>query len=151
MSEDRAVDLARGPHSAVAHARRLTIAGQTFERVCVRRTGVAVYRGDQTYLRIGPELAAELDLHKAMLSFGFPVAGILGEGMHEGFAYFIEESLGPQTLGDRFEEELDARGGITDEGFAEFMDVVERQTWAQLSMPPRPASADEFDHVLGTH
>ncbi|HEU0285449.1 MAG TPA: phosphotransferase [Nocardioidaceae bacterium] len=112
---------------------------------------MAVYRGDQTYLRIGPGLAAELDLHKTMLSFDFPVAGILDEGVHERFAYFIEESLGPQTLGDRFEEQLDAGGGIVDEGFADFMSIVERQIRAQLSMPTRPVSADEFDHVTGAH
>ena len=151
MSEDRAVDLARSPHSAVAHPYPLFLAGQAFERVCVRSTGVAVYRGDQAYLRIGPGLAAELDLHKTMLSLDFPVAGILDVGVHEGFAYFIEESLGPQTLGDRFEEQLDAGSGITDGGFAEFMDVVERQARAQLSMPTRPVSADEFDHVTGAH
>lgn len=149
MGADRAVDLARSPDSVAAHPPHLSLAGQTFERVCVRRTGVAVYRGERSYLRIGPGLVAELDLHKTLLSFGFPVAGILIEGVHEGVPYFVEESLGAQTQGDRFEAELDAGGEITAEGFAEFMAVVERQSRAQLSMPTRSVSVSEFGRLTG--
>jgi Phosphotransferase enzyme family len=71
--------------------------------------------------------------------------------VHDGLTYFIEESLGAETLGDRFEAALDAGKGITDDGFADFLDVIGRQTHAQLTLRRRPASGREFERLIGVH
>src|SRR6185295_16172355 len=103
---------------------QLRMKDQDFEQVCVRRSGVAVYRGDGTYLRIGSGLEPELEAHRFMLEHGFPVARILAHGMHEGLPYAIEESLGDLTLGDRFEAGLADGEDMHEDGFSAFVDVV---------------------------
>jgi hypothetical protein len=129
--------------------RRLTLRGRDFEQVCVRRTGVAVYAGDGTYLRIGPGLAAELDMHRQMLRHGFPVATILEQGLHEQLPYYVEESLGPTTLGDVFLAEAEARGGISDQSLAGFSDVMARHARAQAAIDTPEWSADVFAELVG--
>src|SRR4051794_17800916 len=84
---------------------RLHVDDTDFERVCVRRSGVAVYRGETGYLRIGSTLEPELAVHRLMLERDYPVPRILHVGRHDGVLYVIEESLGSQTLGDRFTAE----------------------------------------------
>ncbi|MFL6133810.1 MAG: hypothetical protein ACJ72A_13460 [Nocardioidaceae bacterium] len=118
---------------------RLHVDDTDFERVCVRRSGVAVYRGETGYLRIGSRLEPELAVHRLMLERDYPVPRILHVGRHDGVLYVIEESLGSQTLGDRFAAEQRADGRISDEGFSLFLAVAERYATAQ-SASARPAA-----------
>jgi Phosphotransferase enzyme family len=115
----------------------LHLHGTDFELVCVRRSGVAVYRGDTRYLRIGAELQPELAVQRLMLERGYPVPRILHVGGHDGVPYLIEESLGAHTLGDRFEAEQRVDGRISDEGFALFLAVTERYARAQAASARR--------------
>lgn len=130
---------------------RITLGGRSFELVCVRRSGVAVYRGDSTYLRLGPGLAEELAAHRHLHAHGFPVARILQEGTHDGVPYMVEESLGAGTLGDRFSAEVDAHGTVGDASFSLFQDVVARHARAQAAMAVTSsrADADDFARVVG--
>ena len=121
--------------------KRLSLHGQAFEQVCVRRTGVAVYRGDDTYLRIGPGIEAELVIHRQLLEHGFPVAAIVAVGEREGSAYFVEESLGAITLGDRFDAELAQSGRVSAGTFDEFLAVApDREAGFELLRRHRRAS-----------
>lgn len=97
----------------------------------VRRSGVAVYRGETGYLRIGAALEPELAVHRLMLEHGYPVPRILDVGRHDGALFVIEESLGAETLGDRFASEQRTRGSITEEGFRVYLAVAERHAVAQ--------------------
>ena len=117
----------------------LHLHGTDFELVCVRRSGVAVYRGDTRYLRIGAELEPELAVQRLMLERGYPVPRILHVGRHDGAPYLVEESLGVQTLGDRFEAEQRVDWRISDGGFAIFLAVAERYARAQAASA-RPAA-----------
>jgi hypothetical protein len=114
--------------------KRLSLKGTDFERVCVRRSGVAVYRGDAGYLRIGTTLEPELAVHRLMLDRDYPVPRILHVGRHDGVLYVIEESLGSQTLGDRFAAEKRADGRVSDAGFSLLLAVAERYARAQAAM-----------------
>ncbi len=78
----------------------LELGGARFERLCVRRTGVAVFRGPGRYLRVGTAVLAELDVHRQMIQLGYPVPDILETGEHDGTPYVIETSMGEPTLGD---------------------------------------------------
>ena len=109
----------------------LHLHGTDFERVCVRRSGVAVYRGEIGYLRIGAALEPELAVHRLMLEHGYPVPRILHVGRHHGALFVIEESLGAETLGDRFASEQRTQGSITDEGFRVYLAVAERYALAE--------------------
>ena len=127
----------------------LRLEGADFERVCVRRTGVAVYRGDGVYLRIGHGLEQEVATHLQMIANGFPVAGIIKQGVYDGQTYLVEESLGARTLGDAFDAELEAAEAISAGSFAAFMDVVGRYAWAQAGMVRPPGTARDFEQLVG--
>jgi Phosphotransferase enzyme family len=112
---------------------RVHLCGSDFEIVCVRRSGVAVYRGDNAYLRIGAVLEAEIAAHRLMLERGYPVARILSTGRHGGVPYMIETSLGRMTLGDRFSAEHEVDGRISEQGFGIYLTVAERYARAQAA------------------
>lgn len=128
---------------------RLTLRGRDFERVCVRQTGVAVYRGEGVYLRIGPGLEAELDVHRRMSAIGCPVATIVEHGLHQELPYYVEQSLGPSTLGDLFLADREARGAVSDRSFGVFSDVMARHASAQAGMGPAAWSPDAFGVLVG--
>jgi hypothetical protein len=120
-----------------------------FDRVCVRTTGVGVYRGGETYLRIGPGLASELSTHRLLLRRGFPVARILEYGYRRRLPYYVEESLGPSTLGDLFAAEVDSTGGVSDASFAHFTEVLGRQIRAQARTATSGWSRAAFAELVG--
>ena len=129
--------------------RRLTLRGRRFDRVCVRQTGVGVYRGAETYLRIGPGLATELATHRQMARRAFPVAQILEHGYLGRLPYYVEESLGASTLGDIFATEVDARGSVSDESFERFSDVIAQHAVAQARMATPRWSVGAFAELVG--
>jgi Phosphotransferase enzyme family len=127
----------------------LTLRGRPFDRVCIRSTGVGVYRGDETYVRIGPGLASELATHRQLARRGFPVARVLEHGYRRGLPYYVEESLGPSTLGDLFQAEMDTGGTVSDESFARFRGVMERHARAQARMATTRWSCVAFAELVG--
>jgi len=127
----------------------LQVDGQLFRLVCVRRTGVAVYRGDGSYLRWGDALASELQAHLEMLDRGHPVADIIEVGHFEGSLYYVERSLGEQTFGDACEDPIDRGGSMGPEEFTGFLDVMRRHAHAQLVGHQRTRPPGEFAEFIG--
>jgi Phosphotransferase enzyme family len=109
------------------------VGGQRFTLHHARPSGVALYRGEGAYMRVGPPHALEPEYraHVRLLALGFPVAALLDRGEAGGQFYFVEESLGAETFGDRFDSET-GRGGVTEASFAAFLAVVRRYAAAQL-------------------
>ena len=111
---------------------QVEVDGKRFDLVCRRRTGVAIYRGSGTFLRLGDGVDAELAVHRQMNAWGYPVAEVLAVGELRGCPYYIEVSLGAQTLGDAYAEQLNARGRVEDADFSLFADLMLRLARAQL-------------------
>lgn len=127
----------------------LQLNGRLFTLVSVRRTGVAVYRSDETYLRLGDGAARELESHRQMQRDAYPVAEILEVGHHEGSLYYIESALGDRTFGDAYAETVAESGCPTDEQFAGFLDVMRRHAHAQLTGENRSCEPQAFAEFLG--
>jgi hypothetical protein len=129
---------------------RLDLDGASFELVCVRRSGVAVYRGDRGYLRLGTAVASELAAHREMLERGYPVADILEVGVHGGSTYFLETSLGTGTIGDACAERGGGSGQLmSSREFSAFRGIMTRWAHAQLTARRRPPSVTELADFLG--
>lgn len=121
--------------------------GTCFELIKSQRGGdSAVYKGNQSYLRIGTpkKIQTDLALHKRMESAGFPVAKLITEGEIDGQAYFIESSIGEKTLSQTFAEETETVGTITVESFNQFLHVTDQFARAQLRTQTRVKDFDEF-------
>jgi hypothetical protein len=110
---------------------------------------VAIYRGDEAYLRIGPGLSAELATHRQMARRAFPVAAILEHGYRGRLPYYVEQSLGSSTLGDIFDAEVDTRGSVSDESFEQFTEVISRHARAQARMATARWSVGAFAEFIG--
>lgn len=122
---------------------------RVFELVCVRHSGVAVYRGNGVYLRLGNAASHELELHRQMLDAGYPVADILEVGEHAGSMYYIEASLGPSTLGDEYADGNSDGRPMSGEQFAAFLYVMRQHAHAQLNAPRRPWRPEQFSEFIG--
>ncbi len=124
----------------------ITITGKNYILADIQRGGSAIYKDDVSYLRIGDpkKIQKDLNLHKEMESYGFPVAKLLGEGRYEDMHYFIEESLGDNHFGQIFKNETEQNGFVSDKSFDSFMKVIgtfakaqiktisENQDWAEF-------------------
>jgi len=113
----------------------ITIDDQTYTFVCGNRfRGRAVYRGNGAYLRIGlPALVErELTLHHQLLAYGFPIASLLGTGIHDGQPYFIEAALGDPVFGDFMEAETQEQGAVSEASFRSLLALILRWGEAQL-------------------
>ncbi|MBV9159298.1 MAG: phosphotransferase [Candidatus Kaiserbacteria bacterium] len=125
----------------------ITLNGERFQRVARQqiegRHKALVYKGADSYLRIGQKSAIQRDLkhHREMAAAGFPVAKILATGEHGGQSYFIETSLGEKTFRVLFDENFREKCAIDDALFDSFIDVTRRYLAAQLSarVPAAPA------------
>lgn len=111
----------------------LHIEGKQFQLLGTQRSGAAVYRGSECFLRIGEKsaIAHDLALHREMERAKYPVAPILSEGTHEDKMYFIEASLGPRSFKALFEEDTLASGAITAQHFSDFTAVAKKLYAAQ--------------------
>ena len=111
----------------------LIVEGKGFELVKTQRIGASVYRGDGTFMRIGPLAAIEklLKLHRKMDAAAFPVAQIVEEGELDGRHYYIEESLGPKRFGELFADDMVKGGAITSSHLKQFIEIVSQFAEAQ--------------------
>lgn len=95
----------------------------------------AIYKGADTFLRLGTNerIVRDATIHKRMESAGFPVARLLEEGEYEGRFYYKETSLGVEHYGELFAQDVKKYGCISDERFADFLDIMERFARAQIT------------------
>lgn len=128
---------------------RIEVNGRSFDLVCVRRSGVAVYRGDDAYLRLGAATVPEVAMQRRLLAGGFPVAEILEVGEHGGSPYFVEASLGRDTWGDAHEGRIDAGGRVSDQEFWVFGEVMLQWARAQLGGERSPWQSGDLADLLG--
>lgn len=130
----------------------LTINNQAFEHLKTRTyRGVSIYRGSESFLRIGPhkEINRERNDHTHLLSQHFPVAHILEYGEYRDQAYYIEESLGTQTISDLFIEDTEKKWAISSLHFESFLALIERLTRAQIqSREVQAKSVTDFAHGI---
>lgn len=127
----------------------IEVRGRVFELVVRRRTGVAVYRGDGAYLRIGDAITPELEVHRRMLAEGYPVPEVLEVGEHGGSPYVIEASVGAATLGDLWEERARSDGTVSDGEYTVFRGLMLRWARAQVAGEARPWQRDDLAGLLG--
>src|SRR3569832_174022 len=127
-----------------------TIEGAQYELVRAQRSGVCVYRGKDSYLRIGPKelIAKQLETHRHMESSGFPVAKLLSEGSDEDDAYFRESSLGDKRFLELFEDDIASSGNISGDRFAQYLVLIEKYLVAQLASGERSRNVDSFRHAV---
>ncbi len=93
------------PKSSKTPEETVELDGQQFTHVKTRAyTPVSVYRGENSFLRIGPKdlISSELHLHRKLLNFGFPVSSIISEGEKDGRYFYVETSLGDTHFGNVF-------------------------------------------------
>lgn len=107
--------------------------GRTFELLREQRSGIALYKSIDAYMRVGPQerIAREVETHRAMEAARFPVAKILAAGSFPSADYFVEEALGDKTFRILFEEDIAQEGSISSSNFKAFLHVVERYLTAQ--------------------
>lgn len=131
---------------------QVTIKGKTYGHVDTQRDGVsAIYKDETTYVRIGQpdKIRKDLELHKKMEQFNFPVAKLLGEGEMEGMTYFIEESLGDKCYGLIFQNETEKFGQIQDQTFDQFLAICLKFATAQLKTVTKDQPWEKF--AVGVH
>lgn len=114
--------------------KRLFLEGISFDLLGTQRSGAAVYRGENAYLRIGEKTAIAHDLmqHHEMEKHKYPVAPVIAEGELNERAYFIEKSLGPKSFRAIFEEDYLDRGVVADPHFNQFVSVMKKLHTAQV-------------------
>lgn len=115
----------------------LQIDGRTYEHVQRYRPhdehDVRIYRGNDQFVRIGPAptVDAILAIHTNLTRAGIPVPRITSIGTLGGEKYFMESSLGDETLRRQFAREVEESGSIREESFRAFTGIVRRYLLAQ--------------------
>lgn len=124
----------------------VVIEGKEFSLLGTQRSGAAIFRGADSYLRMGEKSAILYDLahHREMESAKYPVAKILSEGEYEDKMYFIEESLGPKSFRAIFQEEYTASGAVSSEQFNAFTGVAKKLYTTQLKAKRDAWNIGEF-------
>lgn len=137
-------------YNIMINAKTIEIEGTTYSLVKnrVHTPDIAIYSSGtaSTYLRIGPaaKIEEERKQHEQLYKAGFPVAEISGSGKLKSKAYYIEKSLGFQTISDLFAEDVKEYGYITESNFSKFVELSTIFAKAQLSVPSKKASFKEF-------
>ncbi|MBX9906282.1 aminoglycoside phosphotransferase family protein [Patescibacteria group bacterium] len=112
----------------------LIINGEEYTFVKVRsHMPISIYKGTDTYLRIGPKnlIEQEINYHKNLLKFGFPIPEILHEGTYEDLCYFTESSFGDEHLGQIFGSNA-INSIVSDDDFSKLLNVVKIFAQAQI-------------------
>lgn len=112
---------------------------------------VSVYSDGSRFLRLGPGniILPELELHKSLLNYGFPVAALLEEGEYEGNNYFIEQSVGDEILGIEFMKDTISHGYISDANFYAFLKMCE--LFARAQIKTKLDTSDYEGFYIGIH
>lgn len=130
----------------------LTIEGKDYIFVKTRsHMPVSIYKGDGCYLRIGPPelIQGEIDYHRSLLEFGFPIPTILTIGEHLGYGYFIESSLGEEHFGEIFARTCTRDCIVYDTEFEKLLAIVEKFLSAQLkTVNLKPSTPELFRRLI---
>jgi aminoglycoside phosphotransferase (APT) family kinase protein len=126
----------------------IMIAGESFKHI-VSRELVSIYRGQDAYLRIGPEdvLRKEMEAHRRLHDLGFPVPPLIRDGEHKGLFYYIEMTVG-ETFGDIFDHEAGTHSNVREESFDAFLSIVIRYAQSQLQNQSSIEPTEAFRHML---
>ncbi|MFZ5391341.1 MAG: phosphotransferase [Patescibacteria group bacterium] len=86
------------------------------------------------YLRVGPieKIAAEVAFLRQLNNYNFPVPKIINQGEYDNFGYYIEESVGQFSFGDRFRQEYLVNGRVSSETFSNYCKMSIRFLVAQF-------------------
>jgi len=126
---------------------KIVINGKTFSHVKTREYApVSIYQSEDSFLRIGPKdlVLPELNLHKNLLEFGFPVPTITSEGEKDGKYYYTETSLGETLLGDIFWEDCKKRDFVSDDHFKLLLSLTETFARAQIKTAKSESAFESF-------
>lgn len=128
------------------------IKGKVFQHIKTRAyTPISVYKGEGLILRKGQKdlIEPELQTHKSLLGYGFPVPKIVEEDKLDTEYYYLEESLGDTLLGDLFWEDYKNNEEISDKNFEILLKISKQFASAQ----PKTISGerDEESFYLGAH
>jgi hypothetical protein len=106
----------------------------------------AIYKSQDSYLRIGEEkkINSDLNFHRKMESSGFPIAKLLSDGVLNGQKYYIESSLGEKHFGNLFADDIEHTGTISEPLFNSFLSIIEKFAGAQLSTYVQEKDFDGF-------
>jgi hypothetical protein len=129
----------------------IVLKGKSFTFVKSRHLlPVSVYKGEDSYLRVGPKeiLGPELELHRNLLRYGFPVPEIIEHGELNNEFYYLEASLGENHFGEIFREDCMEHGKISDENFSRFLEISKKFAKAQLKTELEP---NEEGFYIGIH
>ncbi|MBI3632792.1 MAG: phosphotransferase [Candidatus Vogelbacteria bacterium] len=130
----------------------IEVEGKRFEFVKTRTyTDFSIYKSGDLYLRIGSKniVTSELNFHKKLLEWEFPVAKITSEGELEGRYYYIETSQGDNLLGNLFVDDYKDFGSVTDRSFDILLDISKRFARAQLKTAKEEKNYESF--YIGVH
>src|SRR3989338_2222322 len=130
----------------------IKLQGKEFILVTTQRTEkISVYKGYNEFLRIGDRENIENNLHKhkQMLGYGLPISEIKEEGTIDNKAYYIESSLGEKHFGQLFSEDMKKAGRISNEHFAQFIEISRKFGESQLNTKIDRISLNSFP--LGIH
>ena len=99
-----------------------------------------------SFLRIGPKelISPELELHRKLLTYGFPVPQITSEGIKDGRQYYIENSVGDTLLGTVFAEDSKKGEGVSREHFSDLVSLTSIFAEAQLKTLESREAFNEF-------
>ncbi len=129
----------------------LVIDGKEYTFVKTRnQMPISIYKGPNCYLRIGPKelIQQELNYHKSLLEFGFPIPELIDEGEYLDSQYFIESSFGEMHLGQVFRAHC-VSNTVSDTDFSKLLNVVKKFTEAQLKTIGRvPFSFNDFWELI---
>jgi hypothetical protein len=134
----------------------LQINGEEYSFVKKRnQEPVSIYKGRDCYLRIGPReiIEREVNHHKKLFEYGFPIPLITEEGEFRGLSYFKETSLGDEHFGQIFRSRQTKNLEIPDADFEMLLDVVRKFTDAQVKTIHHvetvfdPSSFEDMIHV----
>jgi hypothetical protein len=131
---------------------KITVGGKTFSHVKTREhSPVSIYRNEDSFLRIGPKdlILPELNMHKNLLEFNFPVPEIISEGEKDGRYYYTENSLGETLLAIMFREDYEKHGFVSDGNFKKFLSVTEKFAEAQIKTARKEDALESF--YYGAH
>jgi DsbC/DsbD-like thiol-disulfide interchange protein len=129
------------------------IKGEKFVKIKRREfTSGNVYKtADATkFLRVGnvKEIKKEALYVENLYNLGFPVPHVLEKGQINGHGYYIEQSIGKITFGEKFREEYLTYGKVKQNTFKSFCDIMCIFFNAQLNAPCHTKRQHNFKKTI---
>lgn len=132
----------------------MKIKGQTFKKIKDREfTCGEVYKSSDglKYLRISKtkNIMKDEGLYvESLYNLGFPVPSVIERGQIGNREYYIEQSIGEITLGDKFNKEYILQGKINQNTFKYFCNILCNYFNAQLNSPVYSTKQFNFEKII---